>query len=270
MSSSPSSAANGHTIAMGPGASHPHATIDLSAPVGASSAGHIARPFTAHHGHHGLHSLAHRSSARTSNDSVMVGLMRRVMDELDYGIIIVDAQGEVNYVNRTARSDHVSAGLSGLTAGERLSAVSDDETLELLRAVRDAATLSRRSLVRLGTGMRQCIAVLPLNEPTETIGPVDGQALLLFGRRKVCEPLSIAFFARTFGLTPAETQVLEALCQGEPPTRIAARNFVALSTVRTQLTAIRLKTQTGSLRELVRQVSTLPPIVGLSIGDATH
>jgi DNA-binding CsgD family transcriptional regulator len=200
----------------------------------------------------------------------LVGLMRRVLDELDYGVVIVDAQAEVSFINRTARAEHTSAGLHNLMLGDRLSAGTPLETGELLRAVRDAAQLSRRSLVRLGTGMRHCIAVVPVGSETSTLDSLGGQALLLFGRRQVCAPISIAFFARTFGLTPTETQVLEALCQGEPPARIAALNGVAVSTIRTQLTAIRQKTQTGSLRELVRQVSTLPPIVCLSFGDATH
>jgi DNA-binding CsgD family transcriptional regulator len=227
-------------------------------------------------------SLAHRSAVRSHavgaatqrplawpvSESVLVGLMRRVLDELDYGVVMVDAQGDVSLVNRAARSDHASSGLENLLVGERLAAGTLLETQELLRAVCDAALLSRRSLVRLGTGMRRCIAVVPLDSEASVDG--NGQALLLFGRRQVCAPISTAFFSRTFGLTPTESQVLEALCRGEPPARIAARNHVAVSTIRTQLTAIRRKTQTGSLRELVRQVSTLPPIVCLSLGDATH
>ncbi len=259
----------GHVSANGLGAitTHP-APAGLAAHVGAAGANHIAAPFAAQVGNHGA--TPHRGAGRTSPESALTGLMRRVLDELDYGVVIVDAQGEVALINRTARSEHTSAGLTGLAVGDRLIAGTPLETAELLSAVRDAATLSRRSLVRLGTGMRHCIAVVPLNSDTTVVDPNGGQALLLFGRRQVCAPISIAFFARTFGLTPTETQVLEALCQGDPPARIAARNCVAVSTVRTQLTAIRAKTQTGSLRELVRQVSTLPPIVCLSFGDATH
>lgn len=260
-------ASPGHTSASGLGAGVTHPAAGLAGHVGAAAASHIATPFAPHAGSHGV---AHRTVVRSAPESSLVGLMRRVLDELDYGVVIVDAQGDVSFVNRTARGEHTSAGLYSLALGERLTACTQLETTELLRAVRDAATLSRRSLVRLGTGLRHCIAVVPLTGDVAMMDANDGQALLLFGRRQVCAPISIAFFARTFGLTPTETQVLEALCQGEPPARIASRNGVAVSTVRTQLTAIRAKTQTGSLRELVRQVSTLPPIVCLSLGDATH
>ena len=37
---------------------------------------------------------------------------------------------------------------------------------------------------------------------------------------------------------------------------------VAVSTVRTQIGSIRIKTGASSIRELVRQVAVLPPLVG--------
>jgi DNA-binding CsgD family transcriptional regulator len=46
------------------------------------------------------------------------------------------------------------------------------------------------------------------------------------------------------------------------PTEIAQRQSVAVSTVRTQIGSIRAKTGAGSIRELVRQVAVLPPLVG--------
>jgi DNA-binding CsgD family transcriptional regulator len=64
------------------------------------------------------------------------------------------------------------------------------------------------------------------------------------------------------GLTPAETRVLELLCAGVRPTEIAGRAGVAVSTVRTQIGSIRAKTGAASIRELVRQVAVLPPLVG--------
>jgi DNA-binding CsgD family transcriptional regulator len=56
--------------------------------------------------------------------------------------------------------------------------------------------------------------------------------------------------------------VLEHLCGGVRPTEIAQRQGVAVSTVRTQIGSIRAKTGATSIRELVRQVAVLPPLVG--------
>ena len=46
------------------------------------------------------------------------------------------------------------------------------------------------------------------------------------------------------------------------PNEIASRAGVAVSTVRTQIGSIRSKTGATSIRELVRQVAVLPPLVG--------
>jgi ribosomal protein S19 len=45
---------------------------------------------------------------------------------------------------------------------------------------------------------------------------------------------------------------------------------VALSTIRSQLGAIRAKTGAASIRTLVRQVAVLPPLVGALRGAAMH
>ena len=99
--------------------------------------------------------------------------------------------------------------------------------------------------------------------------PVDpGATLLMLGKRNVCEPLSVHGFARCHGLTAAETRVLVELCEGTPPCEIASGLGVAISTVRTQIGNVRLKTGAASIRALVRQVAVLPPLMGVLRGGA--
>jgi DNA-binding CsgD family transcriptional regulator len=68
-------------------------------------------------------------------------------------------------------------------------------------------------------------------------------------------------FALAHRLTPAETGVLQGLCGGRSPLEIAHAQCVAISTVRTQISSIRAKTGADSIRDLVQQVATLPPLV---------
>jgi DNA-binding CsgD family transcriptional regulator len=82
--------------------------------------------------------------------------------------------------------------------------------------------------------------------------------------------LSAHWFARSHGLTPAETRVLAALCDGLAPSVIAQAQSVAMSTVRSQIGAIRAKTGAPSIRALVRQIAVLPPLVGALRGAALH
>ena len=55
--------------------------------------------------------------------------------------------------------------------------------------------------------------------------------------------------------------MLRGLAGGLRPAQIARAAGVAMSTVRTQITSIRLKTGARSIGELVRLVTVLPPIV---------
>jgi DNA-binding CsgD family transcriptional regulator len=82
----------------------------------------------------------------------------------------------------------------------------------------------------------------------------------VLAKRAVSESLSIHGFARSYGLTGAETRVLVALCGGLPPMEVAHQTGVAISTVRSQIISIRQKTGATSIRALVRQVAVLPPV----------
>ena len=95
-------------------------------------------------------------------------------------------------------------------------------------------------------------------------------ALLTFGKRHACETLTIDFFARSQGLTGAEGRVLQALCNGAKPKEIANQCDVAISTVRSHICSIRVKTQTANIRELVDRVAMLPPITPAVKSARTH
>ena len=94
-------------------------------------------------------------------------------------------------------------------------------------------------------------------------GGHDAATLLLLGKTSVCESLSADSFASCHGLTPAEKTVLTALANGQCPTAIARQHGVAISTVRTQIASIRVKTGATSIRDLVESIARLPPLVGV-------
>ena len=98
---------------------------------------------------------------------------------------------------------------------------------------------------------------MPLNDGQHDS---DVMVLLLLGKRQTCAGLTVDFFAHTHGLTSAEARVLHALCGGMRQKEVARQFDVAVSTVRTQISSIRHKTQTASIRDLVERVSTLPPM----------
>jgi len=131
----------------------------------------------------------------------------------------------------------------------------------LHQALHDAAQRGLRKLLTLGAGADSggvSLSVVPLfamapGQPAAT--------MLMLGRRQACEQLSVQAFARSVGLTGAETRVLEALCAGRTPTGIAVQQGVAVCTVRSQIGSIRVKTGAASIRDLVQRVATLPPMM---------
>ena len=183
------------------------------------------------------------------------------LDEVDYGMLLLTDTDHVVHANHAARLE-LGTGHHPLSLpGGRLQAVDPQDTAALQAALTNAAQRGLRKLLSLGSGTRRVsISVVPLGD--EQAGHT-ATTLLMRGKRQVCEALSVQGYARTHGLTAAETRVLLALCQGEQPADIAAELGVGIATVRTQIGSIRLKTGADSIRALVGQVAVLPPLMGV-------
>jgi DNA-binding CsgD family transcriptional regulator len=190
-----------------------------------------------------------------------------MLDEIDYGMLLVADDRIVLHSNHVARAE-LDAQHPLQLLGAELRVRRPQDVAPLREAITAARERGLRRLVTLGEGAeRVSVAVVPL-----PAAPGDeALTLLVFGKRRMCEALSAHWFAREHGLTPAEARVLAALCDGVQPTQIAQAQGVAISTVRSQIGAIRTKTGAESIRSLVRQVAVLPPLVGaLRTNAAVH
>jgi len=189
-----------------------------------------------------------------------------MLDEIDYGTLLIGAGSALLYSNHAGRQ--ALAGAHALRVDAGLLRPRHPQDVAPLSDALAAAARGRRSLVMLGQDeTRISISVVPLTDNTDR-ATGSAPTLLVLGRREMCPPLSLRGYARELALTPTETRVLEMLCEGWLPAEIAERQHVALSTVRTQIGSIRAKTGAGSIRELVRQVARLPPLVGALRGAA--
>ena len=180
-----------------------------------------------------------------------------MLDEIDYGMLLLADGGQVMHVNHAARAeldDEHPLQLQGRELRARLA-----QELMPLQDALNAARRGLRRLVTLGESDQPfTMAVVPLGAMA---GGAQQATLLLLGKKKVCESLSVQWFARSHALTPTETRVLEGLCHGLDPREVAESHGVGLATVRTQIGSIRAKTSTESIRDLVRRVAVLPPMV---------
>lgn len=220
-------------------------------------------------------SLAQESAATLPS---VLDLLHATINQVDYGLVAVDADtGTVLFANSTGRAAlqaDPSAGPfcdSGLRlAHDRVIACRPSQAAQLTSVLQRTKS-GLRGLLCLGQGSHPfTVAVVPL--PTaamakSTTPAADGSApmpahsaLLVFAKQQLCDDSTVTLFARERGLTSAEGQVLAQVCKGLRPTQIANRHGVQISTVRTQLRSIRLKTCSDTIRDLVHQVSVLPPM----------
>lgn len=206
---------------------------------------------------------SYRGPERRSAASQGSRWLALMLDEIDYGMVLIAESGQVLHVNHAARAelegDHPLA-----LQGREIRARLPKDVAPLADALQAAQRGLRRLLTLGGREHPLQVAVVPLGTmaPTAVSGGSQPQAtLLLLGKRRVCEHLSVQWFARTHALTPAETRVLEALCQGLDPREVAEQFGVGLATVRTQIGSIRAKTGSESIRDLVRRIAVLPPMV---------
>ena len=218
-----------------------------------------------------------------------LGLLQAVLNQVDYGLAVVDAKTHhLIFANAQAQNalhcDSTQA--SGLCIKHGYLHARDAQHAELLNTALAKTATRVRGLLRLGgSGSEQSVAVMPLAGfavPTtagcsrvhgdsdedeyddvnvkNTTVPQCHIALLVFAKQQMCDTTMVTLFARESGLTSAEGQVLAQVCKGLRPAQIATHQGVQVSTVRTQLRAIRHKTASDSMRDLVRKVSTLPPL----------
>ena len=182
--------------------------------------------------------------------------MARMLDFVDYGLVLLGDGGDVIYANEAARAEFTHGHPLRIDGGMLLARHAADAPA-LRQALLLASRRAMQSLLSLGASAGEgiAVAVVPMTEPGESAA-----TLLIIGRRQACEELSRDAFARQHALTLAEARVLKRLCDGEKPVDVARRLGVQLTTVRTQISSIRAKTGTRDIAQVVQHVGRLPPL----------
>jgi len=205
--------------------------------------------------------LAYRGPERRGAENAgLVRLMAAVLDEVDYGLMLLSADGLVAHANHAALRELGSTHPLELRS-RRLRAREAQEQQLLSDALEAARHRGVRCLLNLGNSeARIGLSIVPL--PVALSRQASGNAVLLtLQRTQLVEKLSVGAFARARGLSQREEEVLTALCEGLRPTQIAERMGVAVATVRSHVHNLKEKTHCRSMVELVKQVALLPPLV---------
>lgn len=199
----------------------------------------------------------HAERTQPVPDSLGQDLLLGVLDEVDYGLLVIDAQGHIRHANHLARHE-MSTGRVIVTHARSLLGRNTELTTQIQSALEHALRGQRR-LLQLKQGEHELsLAFVPLSHPLEFDAPT---VLVLLSRKNACDNLALRMFARSQNLSPSEEAVLLALCRGASIPEIASDHKVAESTVRSQIKALREKTGCGSIRALMQKVHSLPPMV---------
>lgn len=184
-------------------------------------------------------------------------VLTQALDGLHVGVAALDADGRTVHANAACRAAWL---LAGWRWDERrlLPGPPDGQGLYLARwrtALADVSVWGRRRLLDCeGRAGPVFVALSPL----ALCGRVG--VLATVGRCRLCGPLELQLFATAHGLSHAELRVLDKLVEGKRPADIARLHDVAPSTVCTQIAAIRGKTGSGSVQDLLLAISRLPPV----------
>ena len=208
--------------------------------------------------------LRRRSDKYGAGRSVdLQALLVGALDEIDYGMIMIDSFGRVCHANRNACTE-LGQGRYLLMDGDRLVACAFEQREVLTNAISRASRGGARSLVELGpidsTDAGLTVAVVPIGQHLPN-SSLTSAVLVITGKQQICEHISLQFFARRYALSRSEEIVLLGLVQGYSVQEVAIARGLALSTVRSQVKDIRIKTRCKSVRELLGKVSALPPLV---------
>lgn len=203
--------------------------------------------------------------------AISAAVLTAAFNEIDYGMILLGDGARVLSSNNAARieldPEHPLQLRNGVLRTRR-----DADAAAFQAAVVAAQSRSLRKLLSLrlaNSATTVSVSIIPLgglcaNSAQLAASPGNRcGVLVILGKRLIGGELAIEAFARSQGLSAGETRVLRALIAGVEPAAHAAQHGVAISTVRTQIGSIRAKTGAASIRDLLRQVAALPPLLGV-------
>ena len=193
------------------------------------------------------------------------------LDRLGHGLILLDQDGKVLFMNTRAERLIQQADVLRLQSGRLLSArIGDQPSLDKL--IREA-TLGLGGGLLLqpsnshGSGHDDNqvppnplrLTGLPMREGQQLDAGIPqplfnrpGALLLIHASESAQSPDLMSRFAARHHLTPAEQRVLQGLLNDRAPKQIAGEQDVSIKTVRTHLSKLYSKTGTRNQRELVK------------------
>ena len=183
------------------------------------------------------------------------GLQAALIDQIALGLIVCDRHASLCFANEAARLELSSERVLRLS-GDSLRCAGG-RSMALDAALRQAAVKGRRQLLMLANDdERLMVTLMPLAQDDGA----EPLLLLVLGQRGACSTLGLEMLASAYSLTLAERRVLGGLVGDISPRDIAASGGVSLSTVRTQIAAIRTKLGVRNVEGVLLLAAQVPMV----------
>ncbi len=190
---------------------------------------------------------------------------RGALDALAFGVVVCEATGDIVFANRAAEA--LAAAGAGIVMGRRgygLRAALAAETRRLALLIKSVGSGGPGGVLRLTGRQRspELVALVTPMPPTldASNDTVHGHVLVTLRSASDCPSFSAQTLMHLYGLSPTQAEIALAIFSGKTARQIAAARGVAISTLRTHLAEIFLRTGVDDQRELVRLLGTIPPV----------
>jgi DNA-binding CsgD family transcriptional regulator len=187
--------------------------------------------------------------------------MESTLMQIAIAVLLLDRRKRVVFANPAAEK-LLASGTALTTVNGALSARASHANQQLQKAILEVVGQ------KLGAGAEISIERERRRPLLATILPIARESIFMpFLEGTACcavfvsdpdsvQPSRSAAIARNYGLTPAETRLLDAILSGAGLARAAEGMGISLATARTHLTRVFSKTRTGRQGELINLVMT--------------
>jgi len=186
------------------------------------------------------------------------------LDAFTFGVVVCDAQGRIMLAN--AAAEDLARVTRAITLGGHRKGIATpipSESRRLGALIADAANGGSGGVMRLtGADSTALIALVTALPRGFAPGRESTQPLALVTLRSTANALSLSatMLRALFGLSPTQAEIALAIFAGNAPERIARDRNIAISTLRTHLAEIFVRTGAENQRDLVRLLAMLPPV----------
>jgi DNA-binding CsgD family transcriptional regulator len=185
------------------------------------------------------------------------------LERLGLGVVIVDSQCRVAYLNATAER-LAQARNAIVVSNGRLSLPGRRNDARLQQAIVEATGGGRPDTARAGTSLRLrsqetiSVNITPLAQDSLAVLGSPALALILVGHPDQQAMPSEGALREAYGLTPSEARLTAALVSGDTLQIYADSSGLSMSTVKTHLRGVFAKTGEDRQSGLVRRVMCDP------------